>query len=370
VLHGALGLAVLVKGPVGLIAPALAVLTFLVWERRLAELPRLVPPWAPLLSIAPGLLWIAGAVALAPSGFADQAIVDNLWGRFVHGTAHARPVWYYLYRLPIDFLPWTLLAPVVLIAARGALSQDSERARVWRFLLAWLGSAFVFFSLSDGKRGLYLLPAFPAAALLCADAAVSALRAGAHPARWVSRLLVALASALLLAGLAAPSIASRFGVEVPLRFALLWAALGCGSALAFRLARPSWPRRAAVVVASVALCELLIFTCLFPALDVEKSPRQVAVQAAALAGPGESVGVTRSTLVGALAYYGGRRVTELETPQAIAAFLGSGGRVIVTEARNLDRIEAVAPVEVRFRARKGRRELLVVTPVPATVGSP
>jgi hypothetical protein len=82
------------------------------------------------------------------------------------------------------------------------------------------------------------------------------------------------------------------------------------------------------------------------------------------------VGVTRGTLVGALAYYGRRRVTELETPEAVAAFLASGGRVIVTEARNLDRLEAVAPVEVRFRARKGRRTLLVVTPAPAVGESP
>jgi 4-amino-4-deoxy-L-arabinose transferase-like glycosyltransferase len=290
----------------------------------------------------------------------------------VHGSAHAGPPWYYLYRLPLDFLPWTLLAPAVAAAGRHVFGArgSPERARVWRFLLAWLGSAFVFFSLSGGKRGLYLLPAFPAAALLCADAVVSALRAGVSPPRWASSLLVAVAGLLLLAGLAAPRIASRFGVEVSLEFALLWAVLGCASALAFRLARPSWPRRAGVVLASVALAELLIFTGLFPAVDVEKSPRQVALQAAALTGPGESVGVTRGTLVGALAYYGQRRVTELETPQAVAAFLDSGGRVIVTEARNLDRLEAVAPVEIRFRARKGRRALLVVTAVPAAGGAP
>ena len=82
------------------------------------------------------------------------------------------------------------------------------------------------------------------------------------------------------------------------------------------------------------------------------------------------MGVTRGTLVGALAYYGRRRVTELETPEAIAAFLASGGRVIVTEARNLDRLEAVAPVEIRFRARQGRRALLVVTPAPAAERPP
>ena len=71
VLHGALGLAVLTKGPVGLILPALAIVAFLAWERRLGGLRRCLPAWAPLLSVAPGLVWIAGAVALAPPGFAQ-----------------------------------------------------------------------------------------------------------------------------------------------------------------------------------------------------------------------------------------------------------------------------------------------------------
>jgi hypothetical protein len=364
-LHGGLGLAVLVKGPVGLIAPALAMLAFLAWERRLAELRRFLPAWAPLLCVGPGLLWIAGAVALAPPGFADQAIVENLWGRFAQGTSHTRPAWYYLYRLPLDFLPWTLLAPAVFLAGQRMLREDSERAQVWRFLLAWLGSAVVFFSLSSGKRGLYLLPAFPAAALLCADAVVSALRAGASPPRWARLLLVALAGLLLLTGLATPAIASRFGAQVPIAFPALCIALACASLLAFRAARRSCLAGAGVLVASAALAELLVFAVLFPAFDAEKSPRRIALAAAALTPPGESVGVTRGTLVGALAYYGGRRVTELETPEAIRAFLAAGGRAIVTEARNLHRIESVAPVEVRFRARHGRRALLVVTPAPA-----
>jgi hypothetical protein len=354
-------------------------LAFLAWERRLSTLRRCLPPWGPLLSLAPGLLWIAGAVALAPPGFSDRAILENLWGRFAQGTSHARPFWYYLYQFPGDFLPWTLLAPAVWVAGRrvfganasGASSEgkrsaqraagersssgspsevhppgSSDRAQVWRFLLAWLGSALLFFSLSSGKRGLYLLPVFPAA------------------------LLAALAGLALLVGLAAPSAASRFGVALPGAFPALWLALFGLVMLAFRLARGSWLARAGVVAAGVALAELLVFTAVFPALDIEKSPRQVAEEAAALTPPGASVGVTRGTLVGALAYYGGRPVTELKNPEAIAAFLAGGGRAIVTEERNLGRVEAVTPVEIRFRARQGRRALVVVTPAPAAASAP
>ena len=228
----------------------------------------------------------------------------------------------------------------------------------------------LFFSLSSGKRGLYLLPVFPAASLLCADAVVGALRDGARPPRWAVSLLAGLAGLALLVGLTAPIAASRFGIELPGAFPVLWLALFGLTLLAFRLARGSWLARAGVVVAGVALAELLVFTAVFPALDVEKSPRRVAEAAAALTPAGASVGVTRGTLVGALAYYGGRPVTELTQPETIAAFLAGGGRAIVTEERNLARIEAVTPVEIRFRARQGRRALVVVTPASAAASAP
>jgi hypothetical protein len=235
---------------------------------------------------------------------------------------------------------------------------------VWRFLLAWLGSAFVFFSLSGGKRGLYLLPVFPAATLLCSDAVLSALLAGARPPRWVASGLAAAAALLGLAGLAAPCVASQFGVALAIPFAALWLALAGAAVLAFRAAGPSWLRRSAVVVASVALAELLAFTLLLPALDPEKSPRAVAEAAATWAQPEAEIGVTRGTLVGALVYYGRRRVAALETPEAIRRFVAAGGRVIVTGGRNLRSLESAVPVEVRFRARHGRRELVVVTVTP------
>src|SRR5690606_10949615 len=110
-MHGCLGLAVLTKGPVGFLVPLLVMAAFLAWERRLRDLRRVLPAWAFALSVAPGLAWIAGAVALAPSGFFDEAVVENVIGRVFEGTAHPRPVWYYLYALPLGFLPWILLAP-------------------------------------------------------------------------------------------------------------------------------------------------------------------------------------------------------------------------------------------------------------------
>jgi 4-amino-4-deoxy-L-arabinose transferase-like glycosyltransferase len=244
------------------------------------------------------------------------------------------------------------------------LAREGEpgRARAWRFLLAWLGSAFVFFSLSTGKRGLYLLPVAPAAALLFADAALARLAGREGPSRPARGVALATAALLLAAGLAARPLAARFDVAIPPLFPVLWLALfGLAGWAGVRL---GWRRRAALAVAGVALAEALVFTLVFPALDAVKSPRPVAQAAAALTRPDEPVGVTRGTLVGALVYYGGRRVAELREPPMIPAFLAAGGRVIVTEAHDLHRLEAVADVEVRFRAREGRRALVVVTAAP------
>ena len=112
--------------------------------------------------------------------FAQDAIGTNMFARFFSGTSHARPFYYYAYQLPLDFLPWTLLLPAAVVAlarrAKAAASATSgaqaPRAGISdgstaRFLVSWILVPLAFFSLSAGKRGLYLLPIYPALALAC-----------------------------------------------------------------------------------------------------------------------------------------------------------------------------------------------------------
>jgi 4-amino-4-deoxy-L-arabinose transferase-like glycosyltransferase len=368
-LHAALGLAVLTKGPVGFLVPALVMTAFLAWEGRLRDLRAAFPWWGPLLSIAPALGWIAGAVALAPPGFFGEAVLDNLFGRFFAGTSHGRPFYYYLYQFPLNFLPWFLLAPAVWSAARRevfAPGADPEAQRAWRFLLAWVAATLVFFSLSSGKRGIYALTCHPAAALLVADAVWRRARArgGVPP-------LVHAVTALLAAGLAAGGI--WVAIADPLRdptaslatggAALVVAALGAVAAASLSPAPAPLGARLAVPVAMVFAFELALFTVAWPARDPEKSPRAIAEAAAALTPEGGAIGLVGDrALTGGLAYYGGRRVAPLASPDEVARFFADGGRAVVVQARKLDRVSAAGPVAIAFRAREGRRELVVVTP--------
>jgi 4-amino-4-deoxy-L-arabinose transferase-like glycosyltransferase len=365
-LHGAMGMAVLTKGPVGFLVPALVILAFLAWERRLRDARRLFPPWALLLSLGPGAAWFAAATHLAAPGFFGDAFVDNVLLRFFHSTAHPRPFYYYLYQFPALFLPWTLLWPLVWRTGRRHAFAPGGDPRAWRFLLAWVAVTVVFFSFSSGKRGLYLLPAFAPAALLCGDALVRALLSRRALPRAVTLAAAALAAvACVLAvgeividevrGIALPDALGAAVLATVITAAGAWAAAG-------RAASPA-RLRAGIAIAALFAVELSVFALLLPAVNVEKSYRSIAVAAAAEAGEGGRVGLMRDRpMLGGLLYYGGRPVVLLKSPEELRAFIAEGGRAIVVKAKKLDQVETVAPVEVKARTHSGWREMLVVTP--------
>ena len=377
-LHAALGLAVLTKGPVGWL-PLLVMAVTLSLDGRLPTLRGLFPAWSPLLWLAPPLAWLAAAAWFAPAGFLDSAVVQNLWGRMAEGTAHPRPFYYYAYQFPIDVLPWSLLWPLIAyvalqqVFARSNTAEDQRRS--WRFLLAWVGVPFVVFSLFAGKRGLYLTPVAPAAALLSAEALRLFLLERTSLPRTFSWPVFALALALFAVGVRLALFPLVSGVSLPWSFGAAVAAVGAGAALSWRALGRSDPtrepvaseravaRRIGVAVAGAYALLAAAFLLLYPALDPEKSPRPIALAAAALVPEGEPIGLLGSpALTGGLVYYGGRAVLELDSPVEARAFLARGGRAIVLEAKKLDRLRAVVPVEVRAHARAEDRTLVVVTP--------
>jgi len=267
-------------------------------------------------------------------------------------------------------------------AERAAVALHGERRRegvqrAWRFLLAWVGASLVFFSLSAGKRGLYLLPAFPALALLLADALCRVL-AGR------TRLPRVLAAGLAIgAGLVGTASAGALGIALfgpsfektrvlssELERGLLGAfgavalaasVAGAAAWIVTRRHATAALRRLAIPVVCVYCIELAAFQLLYPALDASRSPRAIAAAAAAATPEGDPIGlVSDPAMIGGLAYYGGRRVAPLRSPASIRAFLDAGGRTFVLKERKLERVSALTPVEVVGRSRTGRRAVVVV----------
>jgi 4-amino-4-deoxy-L-arabinose transferase-like glycosyltransferase len=89
---------------------------------------------------------------------------ENL-SRFAGGSGHSHPVYYYISYLFSQSLPWSLFLPVLLWDLFRSGSHHDEGAL---FLKLWFLVMFAFFSISVGKRTVYLLPIYPALSLLFA----------------------------------------------------------------------------------------------------------------------------------------------------------------------------------------------------------
>ena len=105
-----------------------------------------------------------------------------------------RPWWYFIPILLLGVLPWLLTLLDALVAAwRRARSREFDPTL---FLLIWAGFIFVFFSLSSSKLPSYILPIFPALALLIGARLVDT---SARALGWQLAPLLLVAAAGLLA---------------------------------------------------------------------------------------------------------------------------------------------------------------------------
>ena len=169
VAYAAMALGVLSKGLIGLAVPLLAGAGYLAATGPLRRVPA-------RLGLAPGLpvfllvvlAWFGPAVAEYGAGYFYEAAIRQHFARYARTWSHAGPWYYYFGEFPVGFLPWVLFLPGALVLAWRARAQDGPAPgqQPVLFPLAWFVTGFVFFSLSSGKRGPYLLPIYPAAALL------------------------------------------------------------------------------------------------------------------------------------------------------------------------------------------------------------
>jgi 4-amino-4-deoxy-L-arabinose transferase-like glycosyltransferase len=188
-----LGLSILIKGPIGLIVIAPAMLAVSAWDRDFRWLKRLGWGWGlPLVALLVGPWAIAITIA-TDGGFWREAIAGDLAPKLAGGhESHGAPPGYYLLGALVMFFPATLLLPAALSTG---WSRRAEPAI--RFLVCWLVPAWIIFELTPTKLVHYTLPAYGALALL-AGAALT--RPIGNLSRYVGAALTILVGVLLAAG--------------------------------------------------------------------------------------------------------------------------------------------------------------------------
>jgi 4-amino-4-deoxy-L-arabinose transferase-like glycosyltransferase len=335
------GLGVITKG-VGFL-PLLVLVPWLLAARLGWPTPRLGGTWgkwalAPLgLALAVSLWLVPMLLATGDNtgpdliAYRDNILFRQTVTRYADAWGHLKPPWYlFTNAVPWLWLPLSFLLPWLIPAWRGDMRARSAPTLL---LGGWILLVLLFFSLSDGKRSVYILPALPAMALL----------AGRHLPQLLARRgprITLFALALLLAALsiavgtytAAVPAVSEGWLESPETARSLSLTVAATGVAALVLVVGLTARRAAAGFAALSITMWLTLSIVvYPTLDAARSGRTIMHDARAALGLGESLGLAgwkEQFLLqwnGPAVHFGYRRSDGTEAEDA-AAWVAHGAR--------------------------------------------
>lgn len=365
------GLAVLTKGPLGLLIPAFGAIALFGAGYR--PFPRRIP----VLALGAGLFaavavpWYAFMIDRFGRTYADAFFLHENVERFFraeHGSNNR--IYYYLGVLTVGSAPWLPLLPAVVGRTWRWLKQDATV----RFLVFWNLLCLVFFTLAASKLPTYVLFLFVPLALL-SGRALDAILAEGRAARWEWWTAVAVGLLQAAAVFVAPRFGpyGAFGLPLGLVAALLLAAV---LLLAFR----SWPGWVGATALAGLAVPLFCLGLAGPSIDGIVSVRGLSAEITRTVPVSEPV-LASPILARGINYYTRRPVTVLSgraepfyTPhplpvvvggEGLARFAGESGPVVCgTTARDWSRFaRGLSPGERAEEETMGDKVLARVTSV-------
>jgi len=322
------GLAMLVKGPVGLVFPATIVAIYFLRHRELHRMfdRRMIAGVFAWIVVA--IPWYALVSAETRGEWTWAFFLKENVGRSTEPMENHRGPWlYYLGVLAIFFAPWSSFLLATLRDAWIRAKVVGPESRTVRFLLIWIAVFVLAFSLIATKLPHYIAPAYPALAILTASYLVRWMRGEFEMPRWVT---VAAVLGFISTGLAVAIGLVAVGQtmeKVRILDALAaWAWIGLfpiiGIGLFARCARRGQRQWAVTALAGTtfAFAGLLIA---YPPVIVDRAKARKALVAESGARD-----VYRDVRVGSydysqpsITYYTGRRVERMQSPEHAAEFL-------------------------------------------------
>ncbi len=191
-MYAVMGLAILAKGPVGLVLPTAVIGMFLLIQRlpkrTTADTPSswfarglaVVRPFAPLhflktcwfmrplLAVSVALLvalpWYVWVGVRTEGDWLRGFFLEHNLGRATASMeGHSGGPWFYPIAILIGFSPWSVFAAPVVMHTWHSIRQ---RSATKMFLLCWIGVFVGLFTLAKTKLPSYVTPCYPAIALL------------------------------------------------------------------------------------------------------------------------------------------------------------------------------------------------------------
>jgi 4-amino-4-deoxy-L-arabinose transferase-like glycosyltransferase len=374
--YSVVGIGTLAKGPIGLVLPGLVAGSYAVVERRWDMIKKfsLHPGVALTVILAAG--WYVIAVFRGGEGFFDRQILEENLSRFVGGSGHSHPVYYYLSYLITQGLPWSLFFPLLLWDVIRNFRQGGDAL----FLKLWILVMLGFLSLSAGKRPVYLLPVYPALSLLLAAWFHSApLPVNGRLAFYRVIAVFAAISGAVLFAITLGSYSNQDGgwffsaVEALLRpkdranviavktqldnfgwrFSLL--ALSAAGLWLF-LARAAWQGHTRTVARQLLAISIIhgtvAWSVVMPVIAEAKSYRDFVNEVNERVGPNDKLFLYGGFHRSPIAFYRGTAVEQLlQPPEELATKLGTGDAFVIMPERTLKKLQKAgantAPVLLR-----------------------
>lgn len=319
-------------------------------------------------------IWLQARHDPVMADYLHELVVTHTVGRYVEPWHHYKPAWYYLQVMATLWLPLAALLPWLVPRWAAALrARDARLLLPLGFVVLYLA----FFTLTHGKRDIYILSALPMLAL-----AAGPLLPGLLQRRGVQIVLAAL---VLLIGLAGLGASAWFTLADPAAGAALLAdsgVAGFGPLIVLgllALGGLAWTRlrRAHLALAGTLTAAWVIAGCwVFPQMDADRSARDFIQRLESMADPQRELGLLayhehflwqlrRSTV-----NFGHRRFREgdAESFDAAAWLAADDSRQLLVPERMLDPCFARAG-EVREVGKSSRGLWYLVTgsPDPACV---
>ena len=389
-MYAAMGLAVLVKGPIGVLLPGSIVGLYLLMRDPVDEgiccdwldRPRLVvfaslyarthframwsmrPFTAMAMVLAVAGPWFALVGIRTGGNFLREFFGVQNYGRFMGAMDnHSGGIWYYPLVMMLGFFPWSIFGiPTMLDVVKRSCGSGDPWQRGSKFLACWIVVYVGFFSLAATKLPNYVLPAYPGLALAT----------GCLIERWLKRpegvrslwprlslgslvLVGCLAIAALLwvgkGSIHGRPVLAQLGVSETLASDIVLASslgviLLVGGCVAIFFAET---RRATAAMVGVTVTALTFCLTMFAGIAVKVDRHQPSpVLAEAIrehAGDRAEIaqfGYFRPSLV----YYTDSRVEACKTPQRLVEFLQQPNSVVVTNEDQYSRLAAELPADV------------------------
>lgn len=268
-------LAILAKGPVGIVLPGfiLAIFIGITGQRGLLRRLRLLE--GAVLCACIALPWYLLCYRANGWPFVQEFLLSHNLARFVtERFQHVQPFWFYVPVVLAGFFPWSFQ---LFSAAWHFMRRDWKASRDDHELFLWIWALvpFLFFSLSQSKLPGYALPMLPALALIVArewerlwePATVQTHRS----------ILLFQPGFIFLLGLALPFFVGKLNIELS-PFLVPLTTLLCGiGGYGLLLALKGQTRTLfGLYLTGVGLMVVLILHSIVPRLDPQESARHLA----------------------------------------------------------------------------------------------